>query len=98
MARERCVAVLERRGYPERARVMAQASPNWLRHNFANTLRQVYGMDARGIADAGMWADVANVESNYVAAAPEIIEHQIRNLPLGQELVDRKSTRLNSSH
>src|SRR3546814_2710693 len=57
MARERCVAELERRGYPERARVMAHASPNWLRPNFANTLCQVYGMDARGIADAGMWAD-----------------------------------------
>lgn len=86
MARERCVAELERRGYPQRARVMAQATPNWLRSNFANTLRHVYGMDARGIADAGMWEDVANVERNYVTSAPEIIEHQLRNLPLGQGL------------
>jgi integrase len=92
MARERCAAELERRGYRERARVMAQATPNWLRPNFANTLRHVYGMDARGIADAGMWEDVANVERTYVTSAPEIIEHQIRNLPLGQGLVGPPTT------
>ena len=86
MARDRCVAELERRGYPARARVMAQATPHWLRHNFANTLRQVYGMDARGIADAGMWEDTAHVDRTYVVSAPEIIEHRIRGLPLGQPL------------
>src|SRR3546814_20341826 len=47
-AKERCVAELKRRGFPERARVMEQSTPHWLRHNFANCLRQVYGMDARG--------------------------------------------------
>ena len=92
MARERCVAELERRGYRERAEVMAQATPRWLRYNFANTLRRVYGMDARGIADAGMWEDVANVHRTYVASVPEIIEHQVRKLPLGQQLGDPPTT------
>lgn len=86
VARERCTSELERRGYPERARVMAQATPHWLRHNFANNLRQVYGMDARGIADAGMWEDVSNVDRTYIVSAPEAIEHRIRSLPLGQPL------------
>lgn len=85
-ARDRCAAELQRRGYPERARVMAQATPHWLRHNFANTLRQVYGMDARGIADAGMWEDVSNVDRTYIASAPQVVEHQIRSMPLGQPL------------
>ena len=88
IARERCSAELERRGYRERAEVMAQVTPQWLRHNFANTLHKVYGMDARGIADAGMWADAANVHRNYVSSVPEIIEHQIRKLPLGQTLAE----------
>jgi integrase len=88
-AKERCVAELKRRGFPERARVMEQATPHWLRHNFANCLRQVYGMDARGIADAGMWESVDCVNRSYIVSAPEIVEHQIRNLPLGQPLGSR---------
>lgn len=91
-AKERCVGELKRRGFPERARVMEQATPHWLRHNFANSLRQVYGMDARGIADAGMWEDVDCVNRNYIVSAPEVIEHQIRALPLGQPLGRRLSS------
>ena len=85
-AKERCVAELKRRGFPERAGVMERATPHWLRHNFANNLRQVYGMDPRGIADAGMWESVDCVNRTYIVSAPEIIERQIRSLPLGQPL------------
>jgi len=65
---------------------MAQATPHWLRHSFANNLRQVYGMDARDIAEAGMWEDVRNVNRTYIVSAPEIVEQQIRSLPLGRPL------------
>src|SRR3546814_18718229 len=61
MARERCVAELERRGYTERARVMDKASPNLLRHNFANNLLQVSGLGTRGIAADGSWTDMGDV-------------------------------------
>ncbi len=85
-ARDMCAAELERRGYPERARVVGQATPHWLRHNFANTLRQVFGMDARTIAEAGMWEDMALVNRTYIADAPTLVRRQIARLPLGLPL------------
>ncbi|WP_422369077.1 tyrosine-type recombinase/integrase [Pelagibius sp.] len=90
-ARDRCAAELHRRGYPERARRMAQATPHWLRHSFANNLRQIYGMDARGIADAGMWEDVQNVDRTYIVSAPEVVEEQVRRMPLGVPLGSKPS-------
>lgn len=69
-AKERCVAELKRRGFPERARVMEQAMPHGLRHNLANNLRQIYGMDFRGVADAVMWEHVECADCSYIVSAP----------------------------
>jgi len=74
---------LERRGYPERAALMRQATPHWLRHNFANTLRQVHGLDARAIAKAGMWESVDVVNRTYIGDAEESISEKITTLPFG---------------
>ncbi len=81
--RDMAARELERRGYPERAQLMRQATPHWLRHNFANTLRQVHGLDARAIAEAGMWECVDVVTRTYMSDAEGTIREKITTLPFG---------------
>jgi integrase len=85
-ARKRCVKQMRALGYHERALVMAQATPHWLRHNFANTLRQDLGLDAKAIALAGMWRNPAVVERYYIADVPVDLDEVVTNLPLGTRL------------
>ncbi len=83
IARDRCVDRLNAMGLHDRARVIAQATPHWFRHNFANTLRQDYHLDARTIAEAGMWESVALVNETYIADVPGHVEEALRRVKFG---------------
>lgn len=85
-AKRRCVREMRALGYHERALVMQQATPHWMRHNFANTLRQDLGLDAKAIALAGMWRNPAVVERYYIADVPLDLNEVITSLPLGYQL------------
>ncbi len=85
-ARRRCVRQMRALGYHERALVMQQATPHWMRHNFANTLRQDLGLDAKAIALAGMWRNPAVVERYYIADVPVDLDQVMTSLPLGTQL------------
>ncbi|WP_422366368.1 tyrosine-type recombinase/integrase [Pelagibius sp.] len=85
-AKRRCVREMKVLGYHERALVMKQATPHWMRHNFANTLRQDLGLDAKAIALAGMWRNPAVVERYYIADVPIDLEEVMTTLPLGCRL------------
>ncbi len=85
-AKRRCVRQLKALGYHERALVMQEATPHWFRHNFANTLRQDLGLDARAIALAGMWRNPAVVERYYISDVPIDLEAVVTALPLGHRL------------
>lgn len=82
-ARNRCVKKLVAMGLHDRARVIAQATPHWFRHSFANTLRQDYRLDARTIAEAGMWESVSLVNETYVADVPAHVEDALRRMEFG---------------
>lgn len=69
-AKKRCAKEMRALRHHERALVMQQATPHWLSHNFANTLRQDLGLDAKAIALAGMWRNPAVVERYYIADVP----------------------------
>lgn len=86
LARERCTARLEAMGQYDRARVLAQATPHWFRHNFANTLRQDYRIDARTIAEAGMWESIALVNETYIADVPAHVEEAVARMEFGKRV------------
>ncbi|WP_299393206.1 site-specific integrase [Pelagibius sp.] len=85
-AKRRCVRQMKALGYHERAMVIQEATPHWFRHNFANTLRQDLGLDAKAIALAGMWRNPAVVERFYISDVPIDLEAVVTALPLGQRL------------
>lgn len=85
-AKKRCARELRALGYSERAAVIARATPHWFRHNFANTLRQDLGLDAKAIALAGMWRNPAVVERYYIADVPIDLHAVVMSLPLGARL------------
>lgn len=52
-------------------------------------LRQDYRLDARTIAEAGMWESVSLVNETYIADAPAHVEDALRSIAFGQELERR---------
>lgn len=83
-ARDRCVRRLKTMGLHDRARVIAQATPHWFRHSFANTLRQDHRLDARAIAEAGMWESVSLVNDVYIGDVPAHVEEALKAMRFGQ--------------
>ncbi len=83
-ARERCVTRMKEMGLHDRAAVMAEATPHWFRHNFANTLKREAGMTDDMIAEAGMWKSVPLVRDVYIDSPSEHIEQQVRAVSFGQ--------------
>lgn len=82
-ARDKAVARLIAAGRRDRARVVAQATPHWFRHNLANVLRQDMGADVKTIMEAGCWESESVVIQNYLADAPDHTEAAVRALPFG---------------
>ncbi|WP_422366370.1 tyrosine-type recombinase/integrase [Pelagibius sp.] len=91
-ARDRCVARLQAMGLDDRARVIAQATPHWFRHSFANTLRQDHRLDARTIAEAGMWESVALVNDTYIADVPAHVEEAMKGMVFGLQFSKKNQT------
>ncbi len=83
-ARERCVERLKAIGLHDRARIITETTPHWFRHNLANTLRQDHRLDARTIAEAGMWESVSLVNDTYIADVPAHVEEALKGLAFGQ--------------
>ncbi len=83
-ARDRCIERLRAMGLHDRARAIAQATPHWFRHNFANTLRQDHRLDARAIAEAGMWESVSLVNDVYIADVPAHVESAMKSMQFGR--------------
>lgn len=89
-ARDKAVAELIRRGHPDRARFIAQATPHWFRHNFANQIR-LAGGDIKDVMDAGMWEDERIVIRYYFGDEPKRVEQLTRSVGFGQTPVQSRS-------
>ena len=85
-ARERCVVRMIELGMEDRARVIANSTPHWFRHNFANRLRREKGWDKKRIAEAGMWEGEQVVGDHYLGDESDIIEEGVRSLEFGKSL------------
>ncbi|MEH6474436.1 MAG: tyrosine-type recombinase/integrase [Sneathiella sp.] len=88
-AREALAKEIEADGDPERAAIIRTFTPKWFRHNFANALRAGKS-DLKDIMEAGMWKSPQVIMEHYMGEAPDRVSEQVRNLPFGTKLTQRK--------
>lgn len=83
VARKRVVARLLEAGEHERAEIVSQATPHWLRHSFASHM-MAQGESVKTIMDAGRWKTATLVIQTYGHLAPDATRDAVSKLPFGK--------------
>jgi integrase len=86
-ARAHLVTSLKEVGQHDRAAVVAQATPHWLRHTFASHL-MAQGETVKTIMEAGRWKTARLVWETYGHLAPDATRDAVNSLPFGRNKAD----------
>lgn len=80
----------------ERAAIVEQSTPHWLRHNFASQLIMA-GESTRAVMEAGRWKSSRLVDETYGHLAPDHARQAINRLPFSINKSGQNDTKLTRS-